>query len=182
MENGLSNASAQVEELRGIADALRRLPREQANDVYLENMASRYLGKALKIGAFAHPKWIRFRTDAEHWYRHDLPFVSACDWFKDNGPNLGLQIETEKENGDLEYWAPFVANLIDVDAAAIEARDNAARAEAARAPKNRWNAIHHWWQHNLYATIVVVVVGVVSAIGGLIAFARELLALFGKGS
>ena len=178
----MSNVPAQVQELRGIAGALRGLTQKPSGSFYYLNMAGRYFINAVQAGAFNDPKWVCLRIDAEHWANENLPFVLASDWFKENAAGIGLQIDSTKSNDDLDFWAPFFATLIDQEADAIEKRDREVKEAALKAPKNRWKAIHHWWQHNLYATIVVVIVGVVSALGGLISFVRELMTLLGKGS
>lgn len=168
---------SRIADLRCIASALRDLPNEPKNEMYLLAQAGRYFYKAMELGAFSDSKWIRLRTDAEQW-EEDISFVQASSWFLENGKSLGIGVDNSKANGDLTYWAPLVATLIDEAAETLHKIYEAELEAARKAPKNRWQQVNHWWQHNLYATAVVVLVGSISAIGGIISFIKTVMMLF----
>ncbi len=175
----MDSESATVQKLRHIANNMRPIPSETSNAVNKERMAWNYMEMALSLGAFSTPQWIGLRTEIE---TSDFDFVSAAQWFEDNGKKLGLNVDESKRNGHIDYWIPFVADLIEAEADRLYCEEQSRLEALANAPVNRWQAFHDWWQHNLIATIVVTIVIIISAFGGLIAFYKEVAALVQGGN
>jgi len=176
----LSSADHQekrADELRAIAAALRDLPRQETANVNRLNLAGKYLAEAIARDAFPEAKWLIFRTESKRWLSGSLPFVSACEWLRANLDSLGMEFDSERGNGDLGYWAPYLADLIESTASELDASARQATDQMASQPTNWWRAINYWWQHTWYATAAVVLVIAIPAIRGLVAFANDFIQL-----